>query len=1179
MSFAGSIVNSWVYKESGIGVGMILRRSGAVWRLMRANWTRGVSVYVVLLAISITATVYAQPADNGASESPDSNSAVSGASEDDCDPKIPYDCTPTATPTKPIPTPTAGECDLKEENCEPATSTPVPPTATPTPIPTATPTPVPTATPTPEPPCCVPRPPAPENLKAPHVESTSVSLSWTLVNGISRFWVQRSSSSSGPWTTVSSRVNGATVTAFNLSPATTYHFRVRAHGDGINYLSEWSRPSRSISVTTEDPDEPSVCTPSFGGERISDKSWKVGTSVSFTLPQATGTNCSLIYTLRGTQPNLNLPNGVTRNSRSVSGSPTAVMARTRYTWTATDRNDATATVSLTFTITVTDVPPDATPTCPNISNRSYKVGASVSLSLPAARGGDGTLTYTVSGLPAGLRHSGSPPTISGNPTTKGSSTVTYQAEDADGDPCTRTFTITVTGDDDPPTVTINTSGGTVDGGQRVPLDATATGDSLRYTWSGAGSFDNSSALDTTWTAPVVQSTTRYTLVLTVSAGSLSATDTVAFTVRASTPPPPPPIRCSPSFGTATVAEQIWTIGVQIKNFKLPVATGTNCNLSYTLKGPSSNPDLPNGVTIWQLTPPVLRGTPTVIMAQTEYTWTAKDRGGATASLTFHITVKPAPPTNLDVTPLPEGNARFIWTKSAGNPSGTRYQAEAMDPVVANSAMPEAWNSWSPFGRPQTCVSLSGTSEEVCSVEFDLDEIIGSQGLDDSGLFHLRVRASSGRQFSDSDEVTIVDTPITRANGSSPPDSGRVFIKWWPMQGASGGRYAVRLANLSTIDPSNSSTYWIGYDNWDPPAGPLPREEPILEPLPSDHQMTVTNLPGGGKLSVGADIYAIQLVYGPTTVDANGNTTIQPKIFSARDVYVWPSSAPPRRPNLSDPDGDPLEYERVATYAFFGHHAGRTYNYQVCDSSYLSQGTRYADWVALIKGAMRKWEVATNDEIRTDRDEGTADCAGLIAPPANLPIIPPVWNVIEQEKENDNQSEIRVVDIGEGGLLWSVVLGTMSTDTYLACLGAAPACVTSRPGYSDAGRHAGKTIPSVDITFRQSRLEEDMDRFHVPASTPLSLCRPEIANPGVNGDYGLFILTLHEIGHALGLSNAASPGHYVLNFADPNIDNISHPTIPVSIMSKPKDARIDGAACSPHPFDVMAIYALYQNLPP
>lgn len=68
----------------------------------------------------------------------------------------------------------------------------------------------------------------------------------------------------------------------------------------------------------------------------------------------------------------------------------------------------------------------------------------MTLSLPAATGGDGTLTYSVSGLPAGLSSSGSPPVVSGTPTTAGDYAVTYEAEDADGDTCEEEFDITIT---------------------------------------------------------------------------------------------------------------------------------------------------------------------------------------------------------------------------------------------------------------------------------------------------------------------------------------------------------------------------------------------------------------------------------------------------------------------------------------------------------------------------------------------------------------------------------------------------------------------------------------------------------------------------------------------------------------------------------------------------------------
>ena len=687
------------------------------------------------------------------------------------------------------------------------------------------------------------------------------------------------------------------------------------------------------------------------------------------------------------------------------------------------------------------------------------------------------------------------------------------------------------------------------------------------------SLRNTFKLSGTPTAAMAR--TEYTW--TASDGA-TASRTFHITVTDTPPPsPPPPIPCNPKFGSASVQDQIWTNGVLITFLKLPVATGTNCNLDYSLTGTPLNPNLPAGVRIWWLTPPVLRGTPTVVMARTQYTWTATDKNDstATASLTFHITVKPAPPTNLDVTPLLEGKARLSWTKPVGNPTGTRYGMDAMDPIIGNALVPQAYKSWTPIGITPTCASQSGASEEVCSVDIVLKDVIGPYGLDDSGAYRLRLKATSGALISYSDEVTIVDTPITRASGSSPVDSGRIFVKWQAMHGASGGRYAVRIANLDRTLPSQRPTYWIGNTTWRPPAEPPPREEPILEPLPSDREMTVSRLPGNRKLSVGADIYAIQLVYGPTTVDSMGNTTIQPKIFAARDSYVWPSNAPPQRPNLSDPDGEPLDYERIATYAFFGHHADREYNYRVCDSSYLSEGTRYDEWVALIQSAMEKWEDATNQEISAVREramEMDPECADLLTFP---------WNLIHQTNKNNEQSEIRVVNAGDGISSLALTIMAMSTDIYLGCLlnEDTDACVTSRPGYSGHGRHAGKAIPSVDITFKGSFLEQFNYEFNVPTSTPFNACRPAMDDQGNPIKYDIYELMLHEVGHALGLSNSAGPLDY-LNIGGRQGYAISHPIIPDSVLNNDSRVRRDLAEpdCAPYPFDVMAIYALYQNVP-
>ncbi len=81
-----------------------------------------------------------------------------------------------------------------------------------------------------------------------------------------------------------------------------------------------------------------------------------------------------------------------------------------------------------------------------VEDQAYTAGTAISaLVLPEAVGGEGEITYRVSGLPAGLSFDAATRTISGTPeaVTDGAVEVTYTAQDSAGSAVTLTFSITV----------------------------------------------------------------------------------------------------------------------------------------------------------------------------------------------------------------------------------------------------------------------------------------------------------------------------------------------------------------------------------------------------------------------------------------------------------------------------------------------------------------------------------------------------------------------------------------------------------------------------------------------------------------------------------------------------------------------------------------------------------------
>ena len=147
-----------------------------------------------------------------------------------------------------------------------------------------------------------------------------------------------------------------------------------------------------------------------------------------------------------------LPNGLVISGCQISGTPDTITSAASITITATDLDGETATASFTITIVANEVPSFS----PNTDSAAFTIGRAntTPYPVPAATGGDGTLTYAVDSatpLPTGLTYgaasSGNGGTINataGNTlTTANSGTYNIVATDSNGDAATLALSVTI----------------------------------------------------------------------------------------------------------------------------------------------------------------------------------------------------------------------------------------------------------------------------------------------------------------------------------------------------------------------------------------------------------------------------------------------------------------------------------------------------------------------------------------------------------------------------------------------------------------------------------------------------------------------------------------------------------------------------------------------------------------
>ena len=191
-----------------------------------------------------------------------------------------------------------------------------------------------------------------------------------------------------------------------------------------------------FTITVTPPD----LKPTFGDATIADLVAEVNQEVLWSLPQATGGDRPLRYSL------LNLPDGLVFNpvQQQLQGAATATDTAS-VSFRATDADGDQAI--LPFAVTI--IPANRKPTfgdaaIADIADLVAEVGEAIEpRTLPSASGGDYPLRYNLRNLPDGLAFHANTRQLRGAATAADTTVATYTVTDADGDEATLTFTIAV----------------------------------------------------------------------------------------------------------------------------------------------------------------------------------------------------------------------------------------------------------------------------------------------------------------------------------------------------------------------------------------------------------------------------------------------------------------------------------------------------------------------------------------------------------------------------------------------------------------------------------------------------------------------------------------------------------------------------------------------------------------
>ena len=222
----------------------------------------------------------------------------------------------------------------------------------------------------------------------------------------------------------------------------------KAFAGSENLTANSLNDNRELGLITTDSGVISGLETTFDGDFSGSDNGKV--SIFSPGNQTTATGASVYYQVQGedtctgslSYKATGLPTGLSINSTTGVISGTASTAGT-YSVTVTGTDSTGPSGAATFSWTVGSGASN-TVTVTKPGNQTGTVGTAASLQISATDSASGqTLTYTASGLPAGLSISSTTGLISGTPTTAGTSTVTVTATDTTGASGSASFTWTI----------------------------------------------------------------------------------------------------------------------------------------------------------------------------------------------------------------------------------------------------------------------------------------------------------------------------------------------------------------------------------------------------------------------------------------------------------------------------------------------------------------------------------------------------------------------------------------------------------------------------------------------------------------------------------------------------------------------------------------------------------------